>query len=434
MKRIKVGLIGFGTVGTGVVRLLTQRVGYLARRIGRPAELSVICDKDIVTRRAVPVNPKLLTTDVSKVIANPEIDIVIELIGGIHPAKEFIIEALKNGKSVITANKALLAQEGEEIFRIARENSRQVCFEASVGGGIPVIRALREGLAANKIQAIYGIVNGTTNFILSEMSRQDGEFKDVLRQAQEMGYAEANPSLDINGIDSAHKLSVLALLGFGINLKFNDIHIEGVRHITSSDIRYAAKFGYCIKLLAIAKRVGRQLEARVHPTLVPEEHLLSKVNGVFNAVFIDGDQAGQNLFYGQGAGQLPTASAVVSDLIDVARHISSNDYNPMPHIIYEKDIVRIKPIDEIETRYYIRFSAIDQPGVLAAISNILARNNISIASVIQIERRRAKTVPIIMMTHEAKEHLIRKALKEIDNLPVIKKKSVCIRIENLEGN
>lgn len=433
MKKINVGLIGFGTIGTGVVRLLSQRSGFLAKRAGAAICLSVLCDKDILTRRPVKVNLKLLTRDVRKVIDNPEIDVVIELIGGIHPAREFIIRALKNGKHVITANKALLAQHGEEIFRTARENGAQVYFEASVGAGIPVIKALREGLAANKIESIYGIVNGTTNFILSQMSSQGSEFKQALGQAQKRGYAEADPSLDIDGIDSAHKLAVLGSLGFGINLKFSDIYIEGIRHISLSDVRYAAEFGYCVKLLAIAKRAGRYLEARVHPTLVPAGHLLSQVNGVFNAVFINGDQVGQVLFYGRGAGQLPTASAVVSDLIDLSRRISESGESLPPAIIYEKDIKGIKPIDEIETRYYIRFSAIDQPGVLAKISHILAKNNISIASVIQIERRRARTVPIVMMTHEAKEHSVRKALKQIELLPVIKRKNVCIRIEALEA-
>ncbi|MCK4423636.1 MAG: homoserine dehydrogenase [Candidatus Omnitrophica bacterium] len=432
MKKIKVGLIGFGTIGTGVVRLLQQRSGFLAKRAGIALELAVICDKDLKTKRSVKINSKLLTSDISQVIDNPEIDIVIELMGGIHPAKEFILKALKNKKSVITANKALLAEAGEQIFRVAAENNVHVYFEASVGGGIPVIKSLREGLAANKIQAIYGIVNGTTNFILSEMSDKAAGFKEVLALAREKGYAEAKPALDIDGIDPAHKLAIMGSLGFGANLKLKDIYIEGIRDISATDICYAAQFGYVIKLLAIAKRSGRQLEARVHPTLIPANHLLAQVKGVFNAVFIDGDQVGKTMLYGKGAGQLPTASAVVSDLIDVAHRISDKDKNIIPPVILEKDIIGIKPMSEIQTRYYIRFSATDQPGVLAGISSILAGNNISIASVIQIERHWAKTVPIIMMTHEAGEKSVQKALKQIDQLVIIKKKSVCIRIETLE--
>ena len=417
-------------IGTGVVRLLQQRSGFLAKRAGTALELAVICDKDLRSKRSVKVNRKLFTADIGQVIDNPEIDIVIELMGGLHPAKEFILKALKSKKSVITANKALLAEAGEQIFRAAAENNVHVYFEASVGGGIPVIKGLREGLAANKIQSIYGIVNGTTNFILSEMSDKAAGFKEVLALARKKGYAEAKPALDIDGIDSAHKLAVMGSLGFGTNLKLKDVYVEGIRSISATDIRYAAQFGYVIKLLAIAKRSGRYLEARVHPTLIPANHLLAQVKGVFNAVFIDGDQVGKTMFYGKGAGQLPTASAVVSDLIDLAGRIS--DKNILPPVILEKDIIGIKPMAEIQTRYYIRFSALDQPGVLSKISSILARNNISIASVIQIERHRAKTVPIIMMTHEAREKSIQKALKQIDQLRVIKKKSVCIRIETLE--
>jgi len=429
MDSIKIGLIGFGTIGSGVVKAIQERSSFLKKKIGVSLELKKIADKDILTPRNVKIEQGLLTQNVDEVLNDPEIKIVIELVGGIHPAKEFIIKALQNGKHVVTANKALLASEWDELFRVADAKGVDIYFEASVAGGIPIIKSLREGLVANEIQGIYGIVNGTANYILTQMEENKYEFRQALAGAQEQGYAEKDPSLDIKGIDSAHKLVILASLGFGMNVKLEDVYVEGIQDISPSDIEYASEFGYKIKLLAIAKKDENELEVRVHPTLLPNEHLLASVKGVYNAVYVVGDLVGKQLFYGQGAGQLPTSSAVVADVVDLAYNIKHGVRGRVPSITYDAKIKRIRKIEEIETGYYMRFSAIDRPGVLASIAGILGKNNISIASVIQKQRMREQIVPIVLMSHDAKEANVRSAFNEIDSLPVIKRKSLALRIE-----
>ena len=428
MKKINVGIIGFGTIGTGVVKALKSKRTFLQDKTGVNVVVSKICDKDLKTRRPVKVDKKILTKSIGQVLYDPDINIVVELIGGIHPARGVILEALRQGKHVVTANKALLSEYGYEIFSLANELRLCVGFEASVGGGIPIIRALKEGFVANRIDLVYGIINGTSNFILSKMQEEGLNFKDALMLAQKNGYAERDPHLDISGSDSSHKLSVLALLGFGVSAKPNDIYTEGIVGIDPSDIEYARQSGYAIKLLAIAKRAGGLLELRVHPTLIPASHLLANVNGVYNAIFVKGDLVGENLFYGQGAGAKPTSSAILSDIIAISKNISQGSAADND-IAFKKDVAGLKKMEEIKIRYYIRFSAIDKPGVLAKISGILAKYRISIASVTQKERKAENVVPIVMMTHEALERNMREALKEIDALDAVKKKSVRVRIE-----
>jgi len=428
MKKINIGLIGFGKIGSGVVKALRAKRAFLREKSGVEINIARICDKDIKSKRQVKVDKKILTVSLGKVLYDPNIHIVVELVGGIHPAKDIILEALRSGKHVVTANKALLADSGYEIFSLANTLKLAVGFEASVGGGIPIIKSLKEGFIANSFDLIYGIVNGTSNFILSRMGEESISFKDALKIAQGKGYAEKDPYLDTSGMDSSHKLSILALLGFGIAARPSEIYTEGITEIESSDIQYAAELGYAVKLLAIAKRSGDSLELRVHPTLISKSHLLANVNGVYNAIFVKGDLIGENLFYGQGAGALPTSSAVVSDIIGIAQALSCCGKITGP-IAFRKDVRKIKDMAGVRTRFYMRFSAIDKPGVLAKISGILGRHNISIASVSQKEKKSSSTVPIIMMTHEALELDMVKALKEIDSLSVIKKKTVKVRME-----
>ena len=428
MKTINVGLIGFGTVGSGVVKVLQSKRAFLRDKSGIDLKIKRICDKDLKAKRPVKVTKSILTKSIGKVLYDPDIDIVIELIGGVRPAKDVAMEALRQGKHVVTANKALLSEAGEEIFALANRLGLCVGFEASVGGGIPIIRALKQGFVANRIDLIFGIINGTANFILSKMAEGDLSFEDALAIAQAKGYAERDPQLDISGMDSSHKLSILSALGFGVFVRPKDIYTEGIGQIESSDIQYAKELGYAIKLLAIAKRVGGCLELRVHPTLIPKSHLLANVGGVYNAIFVKGDLAGENLFYGQGAGASPTSSAVVSDVVSIAREIASGA-KVEGCISFKRDVAGVEKIEDVKTRYYIRFSAIDKPGVLTKISGILAKYKISIASVSQKARKEQKVVPIVMLAHEALEASMAKALKEIDALAAIKKKSVRIRIE-----
>lgn len=429
MKKINVGLIGFGTVGTGVARTLIERKSLLAKRSGIELILRRVCDKDLSRRRAISINRSILTNEIKDILNDKEIDIVIELIGGIHPAKEIIIEALKKGKHIVTANKALLAEEGLELFRRANRLNKNIYFEASVGGGIPIIKSLKEGLISNRIEAIYGIVNGTCNFILTQMSGKGISFKDALYEAQKRGFAERKPALDIEGFDSAHKLAVLTQLAFGKFVKMSDIFIEGISRISLHDIRYAAELGLVIKLLAIAKKEKDELEVRVHPTMIPREHLLASVDGAFNAIYVSSDMAGDLLFYGLGAGQNPTASAVVSDLISLAQMLNGEDSFIKPFDFSQgKSIHHLRKIDQISTRFYIRFMAIDKPGVFAKIAGILGKYNISIASVAQKERRRAKIVPVVIITHEALEKSMRLALEKINKLAIVKE-AVVIRME-----
>lgn len=431
MRKINIGLIGFGNVGCGVVKILHDKKAFLSKKIGVEIIIKKICDKDLVSKRTVMVNKTLLTRDVKEIIDDPQIDIVVELIGGIHPAKEYIIEALKKGKNIVTANKALLAEEGKELFTVALDRDKSIYFEASVGAGIPIIKSLREGLVANRFSSIFGIVNGTSNFILSQMSNNNCTFNEASREAKSKGYAEKDPTMDIEGIDSAHKLILLTYLCFGKLVSLNDVFIEGISNISLADINYAKELGHQIKLLAIAKKVADTLEVRVHPTLIPKTHLLSSVSGIFNAIYVSSDLAGNLLFYGPGAGQLSAASAVVSDLVDLTKDVKVGLFRPILNIIVDKSIKKLRKIDEIESRYYIRFMAVDKPGVLTKISGILAKFRISIASVTQKERKKTQVVPIVMIIHEAKEKNLRSALEMIDRLDVVRAKSVAIRMEEV---
>lgn len=431
MKKINVGLIGFGNVGSAVVKILKDKRALLREKIGLDLCLKKICDKDISSKRIVAVDKSMLTCDASLILNDPQIDIVIELIGGIHPAKEYILAALEKGKYVITANKALLAEEGKELFSKAMERGKSIYFEASCGAGIPIIKSLREGLVANKFLSVFGIVNGTSNFVLSQMSSNNWTFEEALKEAKRRGFAEKNPSLDIEGVDSAHKLILLTYLCFGRIVNLKDVFIEGISRISLSDLNYAHELGLEIKLLAIAKKEGDELEVRVHPTLIAQEHLLSSVNGIFNAIYVSCDLVGNLLFYGPGAGQLSAASAVISDLVDLTQDIKAGMFKPTMNVVADASIKRLRPIDDIESRYYIRFMAIDKPGVLATISGLLGKQGISIASVTQKERKRQAVVPIVMVTHEAKEKNLRIALDKIDRLAMVREKSVAIRIEEL---
>ena len=429
LPRVNIGVIGLGTVGSGVVRTLLEKPRLLQERVGARLVLRRVCDRNLRRARALRLPPGLITTDARRVLEDPEIQIVVELIGGIHPAKEFVLEALRCGKHVVTANKALLAEEGQELFSVADRHAVDLYFEASVGGGIPIIKALREGLIANDVDTILGIVNGTSNYILTQMRERSLSFAAALDEAQKKGYAERNPTLDISGMDSAHKLAILALLGFGKAVVPSQIYVEGIQAISQADIQYAQDFGYVIKLLAIAKRVDHELELRVHPTLLAREHLLSNVNGVYNAIYVHGDLVGGELFYGRGAGQNPTASAVISDIADLARNLATCVTKRVPHFSHDDRIRRLRSIEDVESRYYIRCSVIDKPGGLAKITGILGRHHISIASVLQKERKAARIVPVVLMTHEATERQMRAALAEIDRLAAVRRASVAIRTE-----
>jgi homoserine dehydrogenase len=433
MKGINVGLIGWGTVGSGVVKILQENGQLLERRLGSQLVLKRIADIDLETERAVKVSRDLLTERAEEVIEDPEIDIVLELIGGLEPARTYILEAFRRGKHVVTANKALLATHLDELCGVAQQCNVDLNFEAAVGGGIPIIRVLKEGFVAERIETIFGILNGTSNYILSTMSNEGGEFTAVLRQAQDKGYAEADPRFDIEGIDAAHKLAILIKLAFGARISFEDIFIEGISKITPLDIQFGREFGYKIKLLAIAKADGETIEARVHPTMIPSDHLLSTVDGVFNAIFLTGNAVGETLFFGQGAGMMATGSAVVSDLIELSRNILKGTRERVPTLSFQGAHIKetkVKDIEDIVRPYYMRFSALDRPGVLSKISGVLGRNDISIESVIQKGRGGAEAVPVVMMTHEARERNVRRALREIGEMDVILDETMLIRVED----
>jgi len=423
-------MIGLGTVGTGVAKILRERASLLEEKAGVRLSLKKICVQHPDRKRDLSLPKGILTGNVRHVLEDPEIQIVLELIGGIHPAKEYIVEALRRGKHVVTANKALLAEEGKEIFRLAEQKKRRVQFEASVGGGIPILKSLKEGLVSNRIQAILGIINGTSNFILTRMTETGCTFGEALKEAQKRGYAERNPSLDIDGVDSAHKLAILALLGFGQEVPLDRISIEGIRHVSPKDIRYAGELGYRIKLLAIAKQTSRGLEVRVQPTLIPKGHPLAFVDGAYNAITVRGDLVGETIFYGQGAGRFPTSSAVLADLLDLAQRIQEKGSSGPP-FHFKSGVKRIKPMESLSVRYYFRFSVVDRPGVLSQISRLLGRHKISIASVIQKETHQRRSVPLIMVTHEALERDVRRAIQKIDRLGVVKAHSIFLRIEEV---
>jgi len=432
-KMISIGLIGFGTVGTGVVKLLQENGDLIAGRLGAAIRLQRIADIDIRKSRGIPVDDALLTTDAADILNDPGIDIVVELMGGYEPARTFILAAMTQGKHVVTANKALLATHGDEIFRSAMRHGVNIGFEASVGGTVPVIKALKESLIANRIQSISAIVNGTSNFILSKMTDEGGSFETVLKEAQALGFAESDPAYDVEGIDAAHKLAILLSLSYGKKVHLGDLYREGITRIGEQDIAFARELGYRIKLLAIAIRRDREIEARLHPTMIPFDHLLANVNGNFNAFHIVGDAADSVFLYGQGSGMMPTASAVVSDIVDIARDIRKGIAGRVPPRVLDEEAIeeiRLMHFDQIRTNYYFRFSAVDRPGVLSRISGILGANDISIATVIQKGRKQGGAVPIVMTTYKARERDVRKALEDIDRLDIVMGKTVLIRIED----
>jgi homoserine dehydrogenase len=432
-KVISIGVIGFGTIGTGVVKLLQENGDLITGRLGAEIRLQRIADIDIRRSRGIPVDDALLTTDAADILDDPDIDIVVELMGGYEPARTFILAAMNQGKHVVTANKALLATHGDEIFRSAMRHGVNIGFEASVGGTIPVIKTIKESLIANRIQSISAIVNGTSNFILSKMTDVGGSFETVLKEAQALGFAESDPVYDVEGIDAAHKLAILLSLSYGKKVHLNDLYREGITRIGEQDIAFARELGYRIKLLAIAIRRDREIEARLHPTMIPFNHLLANVNGNFNAFHIIGDAADSIFLYGQGAGMMPTASAVVSDIVDIARDIRKGIAVRVPPRVLDEEAIeeiRLMPCDQIRTNYYFRFSAADRPGVLSRISGILGANDISIATVIQKGRMQGGAVPIVMTTYKAREMDVRRALEDIDRLDVVMGKTMLIRIED----
>jgi homoserine dehydrogenase len=436
METINVGLIGFGTIGSGVVKLLEESREVIRERVGADVVLKRIADKDITSRREVEVESSLLTQDASDIIDDPDISIVIELVGGTDVAKSFLLSAVDRGKSVVTANKALLSTYGAEIFERVVQKGVDIGFEASVGGGIPVIQALREGLAGNRIESIYGIINGTANYILSTMTHEGRPFDEILKEAQEKGYAEADPTYDIDGIDTAHKLAILVNLAYGSSVGLDDIYTEGISRITPLDIQFAGEFGYRIKLLAIAKEMEGKVEMRVHPTMIPDDHPLATVEGVYNAVHLVGSAVGSVILYGKGAGMMPTASAVVGDVINICRNMKMGATGRVAPLSYLQENIKpieLKKIDELDVPYYLRFSAIDRPGVLSKIAGVLGGYNISIASVIQKGRRVGDAVPLVIKTHHAKEWELMSALTEIDGMEVIADKTQYIRIEENLG-
>ncbi|MDR4474478.1 MAG: homoserine dehydrogenase [Nitrospira sp.] len=429
---IGVGVIGFGTVGTGVARVLTENAELIRRRVGVPIKLVRIADLDITRDRGIAIPPGVLTTDIQQVLTDPRVDIVIELMGGYDVAKRVILDAVQRGKHVVTANKALLAVHGEEIFAAASRQGIDLGFEASVGGGIPVIRALTEGLAANNIQSIYGIINGTSNYILSRMTSEGQRFDVVLEEAKRAGYAEADPTFDVAGIDSAHKLTIMVSLAYGTPVNFKEIYTEGITALTPLDIAYAKEFGFTIKLLAIAKFSDGEIEARVHPTMVPSASQIAKVDGVYNAIQLVGDAVEDVVLYGRGAGSMPTGSAVVSDVMSIARDMLKNATGRVPPASYQPDQrwpLRMRPMEEITSLYYIRFMVLDRPGVLSKIAGVLGHYGISISSVLQQGRKEGQTVPVVIMTHMAKERDIQSALREINPMPYISEPTMLIRVE-----
>ena len=435
IRPIHVGLLGIGTVGGGTFAVLRRNQEEITRRAGRAITLKIVADKDVERARSIVGHAAEVTDDAFAVVRNPEIDIVVELIGGTKVAKDLIMQAIDNGKHVVTANKALLAQHGTEIFSAAQKKGVMVAFEAAVAGGVPIIKALREGLTANRIEWIAGIINGTSNFILSEMRDKGLSFDEVLKEAQKRGYAEADPTFDIEGIDAAHKLTIMSAIAFGIPMQFSKAYTEGISNLTRWDIRYAEELGYRIKLLGITRRTPKGIELRVHPTLIPTRRLIANVEGVMNAVLVKGDAVGQTLYYGAGAGAEPTASAVVADLVDVTRMHTADPENRVPHLAFQPDALSdtpILPMDEVETAYYLRLRVLDRPGVLADITRILADLSISIDAMVQKEPGEGEEqVDIIMLTHRTVEKHINTAIRRIEQLPTNAGKVTRIRLEEL---
>ncbi len=435
MKPINVGLLGIGTVGGGTFTVLQRNADEITRRAGRPIRITVVADKNVELAKKTTGGKCRVTDDAFSVVSDPEIDIVIELIGGCGVARELVLKAIANGKHVVTANKALLATHGNEIFKAAQDKGVMVAFEAAVAGGIPIIKALREGLTANRIEWIAGIINGTTNFILSEMRDKGLSFDTVLKEAQRLGYAEADPTFDIEGVDAAHKITILASLAFGIPMQFDKAYIEGISRLDAIDIKYAEQLGYRIKLLGITKRTPEGVELRVHPTLIPTKRLIANVEGAMNAVLVQGDAVGATLYYGKGAGAEPTASAVIADLVDVTRMHTADPEHRVPHLAFQPDAMadlKILPMDEVQTSYYLRLRVQDKPGVLADITRILADEQISIDAVIQKEPGEGEDqADLIMLTHLTREKRINAAIKKIEALGVVAGKVTRLRLEEL---
>ena len=435
MKPIKVGLLGIGTVGGGTWTVLARNQEEISRRAGRAIEISMVADKEIEKARKLTGGKARVTADAFEVVRSPDVDIVIELIGGYGVAKDLVLAAIENGKHVVTANKALLATHGNEIFKAAQKKGVMVAFEGAVAGGIPIIKALREGLTANRIEWIAGIINGTSNFILSEMRDKGLPFDAVLKEAQKRGYAEADPTFDIEGIDAAHKLTIMSAIAFGIPMQFDKCYKEGISGLTQEDIRYAEQLGYRIKLLGITKHVKEGIELRVHPTLIPTRRLIANVEGVMNAVLVKGDAVGATMYYGAGAGAEPTASAVVADLVDITRLHTADPDHRVPHLAFQPDRMsdlEVLPMEAVVTSYYLRMRVIDRPGVLADVTRILADASISIDAMIQREPAEGEDqVDIIMLTHQAREKHVNAAIAKIEGLPVVTGKVTRIRLELL---
>ncbi|MCG6941739.1 MAG: homoserine dehydrogenase [Thiohalocapsa sp.] len=438
MEPVNIGLLGLGTVGGGTVTVLTRNAAEIARRAGRDIRISHAAARAYDPERIEGLDGiGRISDDAFAVVDDPEVDIIIELIGGYSPARELVLRAIANGKHVVTANKALIALHGNEIFAAAQERGVMVAFEAAVAGGIPIIKALREGLAANHIEWIAGIINGTGNFILTEMRDKGRDFAEVLAEAQALGYAEADPTFDVEGIDAAHKLTILGSLAFGIPLQFDKTFTEGISRIEAQDVAYAAELGYRIKHLGIARRAADGIELRVHPTLIPHRRLIANVDGVMNAVLVKGDAVGPTLYYGAGAGALPTASAVVADVVDVVRALTTDPNNRVPHLAFqptELEDTPVLPMEEVETAYYLRLTALDRPGVMAGIAGILGEEGISIEAIKQKEPVAGEThVPLIMLTHQVREAGMNRALERISALDVVQGEIVRIRMEALAG-
>ena len=427
MESFKVGIVGCGTVGGGVVKLLLKNAEVIERRIGKKIEIAFVADKEVEKVKRLGIPEEKIFNDGFDALSR-ECDVVVELIGGTTVAKEIILQAIEKGRHVVTANKALLAESGEELFKKAREKGVSLKFEASVGGGIPVIKALREGLSGNRIKRIYGIINGTANYILTEMTEKGINFETALKKAQELGYAEADPTLDVEGYDAAHKIAILSTLSFGRWVRAENVFTRGIKEITPLDIELAAEFGYRVKLLAISKVVDRKLEVRVHPTMIPKEHILSSVNGVFNACLIEGDFVGETLYYGMGAGERPTASAVVADIVDIAM---GNTYDVPEELFSGNKKLEIKEPDDFISSFYLRFTAVDRPGVLAKISKVLGDYGISIKMALQKSINVSGGVPVVMTTHPAPKRKVQEAIKKIDSLDVILSPTFVCMIEEL---
>ena len=435
MQPVKIGILGLGTVGCGTVTVLARNHEEIARRAGREMRIVQASARDLKKKRPCATGDIQLVEDARTVVRNPEIEVIVELIGGIDPARALVLEAIEHGKHVVTANKALIAMHGNEIFAAAQKQGVMVAFEAAVAGGIPIIKMLREGLTANRIEWLAGIINGTSNFILTEMRVKGVDFADVLKEAQRLGYAEVDPRFDVEGIDAAHKLTILAAIAFGIPLQFDKVYIEGIAKITRMDVQYAEQLGYRLKLLGIARRADGAVELRVHPTLIPERRLIANVDGAMNAVLVKGDAIGPTMFYGAGAGAEPTASAVVADLVDVVRTLTTDPNNRVPHLAFQPDALsdlRILPIEEIETSYYLRLHALDKPGVLADVTRILADQKISIEAILQKEPHAGEdTVPVIILTQRVREKNMNEAIARIEKLGSIKGQVARIRLEHL---